>query len=128
MATYQGYNLKINGIVIPNSMIVPGSYTHVAEKRIRSDRTDANGIHRFKYHKTPRNKIAFTIKEGTKEEYDTVRPALENKNNVPVKFWSEDDNDYMTGTFEMKAPSWQHKFENESTFYYAETTIELEEH
>ncbi len=128
MGTYLGYNLKIGGVTIPNTIIVPGSYQQTPEKRIRSDRTDANGIHHFKYHSTLRHKIQFTIKKRTKTEHDTIRAALSSRNGITVKFWSEDDDDYLTGTFEMDAPVWIHQYSDSGTFYYAETPIVLTEH
>lgn len=128
MATYNGYNVKIGATQIPNAIIKPGSYTHTPEKRIRSERTDANGIHHFKYFSTLRHRISFTIKAATKEQFDTIRTALASRNGVTVKFWDEDSNDYLTGTFEMKAPAFTQSFANTSTYYLDEIPIELIQH
>lgn len=127
MGTYLGYNLKIDGVTVPNAAIVPGSYIQTPEKRIRSERTDANGIHHFKYHNSLRHKITFTLKKRTKAEHDSIKAAFAFRNGVTVKFWSEDDDDYLTGTFEMDAPAWGHQCDG-VTFYYSETPIVLTEH
>lgn len=128
MGTYSGYNVKIGAVQIPNAIIKPGTYSHIPEKRIRSERTDANGIHHFKYFSTLRHKISFTIKTATKEQFETIRLALTSRNGITVKFWDEDSNDYLTGTFEMKAPAFTHSFSDSSTFYLGEIPIELTEH
>lgn len=128
MGTYSGYDIKIGAVQIPNAIIKPGTYSHIPEKRIRSERTDANGIHHFKYFSTLRHRISFTIKTATKEQFETIRLALASRNGITVKFWDEDSNDYLTGTFEMKAPAFTHSFSNGSTFYLGEIPIELTEH
>ena len=128
MAAYAGYNLKIDGVTVPNSIIKLGTYQHTPQKRVRSERTDANGIHHFKYYNTLRHRITFTVKAGTKAEYDSVKSAFASRNGVTVKFWDEDSEDYLTGTFEMNAPTWTHAYSDSSTFYYAEAQIELIQH
>lgn len=128
MATYGGYNLKINNVTVPNNVIKIGTYVHTPEKRVRSERVDANGIHHKKFYSTLRHKITFTIKAGTKDEYDTIKSALATRNNVTVKFWDEDSADYLTGTFDITAPAWAHSYENSTTYYFAETPIELIQH
>lgn len=125
---YGGYNLKINNVTIPNNLIKLGTYQHVPEKRIRSERRDANGVYHYKYYPTPRHRITFTLKAGTKSEYDTIRSAFASRNNVTVRFWNEDTEDYATGTFEMSSPTWTHSFDDTSSFYYADTPIELVQH
>lgn len=122
---YAGYNLKINGVVIPNAIIRSGSYEHVPMKRLRSDREDANGIHHMKFYPTARHKITFTIKERTRGQHETIRAAFGTRNGATVKFWSEDDDDYLTGTFDISAPAWQHSYDSNETFYYADSKIEL---
>lgn len=128
MATYGGYNVKIGATTISNSIIKPGTYSHKPEKRIRSDRTDANGIHHFKYFSTLRHRISFTIKAATKEQFETVRAALASRSGLTVKFWDEDSNEYLTGTFEMNAPAFTQSFADTSTFYLEEIPIELIQH
>ncbi len=125
---YNGYNVKVNNIVIPNSCMVVGSYVHTPRKRIRSERKDANGINHYKYFPTLQHYISFKIKAGTKAEYDTLRTALGTRNNAPVTFYDEDSDSYISGTFEMTAPDWGHSYSDNLKFYYAETPIELIEH
>ena len=128
MATYGGYNVKIGNTAIPNNIIKPGTYSHTPEKRLRSERTDANGIHHFKYFSTLRHRISFTIKASTKAQYDTIRTLLASRSGLTVKFWDEDTEDYIQGTFEMKAPAFNHSFDGSSTYYFGEIPIELVQH
>lgn len=95
--SYNGYLLKVDGVIFPNSLIAFGSFSIIPNQRqdLDSYRDSTGYLHRNILPHMP-SKIEFT----TKALHDADRAALENilknRDEFTLEYW---DTAYKTGIF-----------------------------
>lgn len=94
---YQGYLLKVNGVIFPNNLIAFGSFSITPSQRQDQDsyRDSTGYLHRnILPHKV--TKIEFNTKllhESNKEELENI---LQGRDEFTLEYWNSG---YQTGTF-----------------------------
>ncbi|WP_277405499.1 DUF6711 family protein [Lacrimispora xylanisolvens] len=94
---YQGYLLKVNGVIFPNNLIAFGSFSITPNQRQDQDsyRDSTGYLHRnILPHKV--TKIEFNTKllhESDKAELETI---LQGRDEYALEYWNSG---YQTGTF-----------------------------
>lgn len=128
--SYNGYSVKIGNVTIPNSAIVPGSYSLTSELRVKKKTTTSTGLTKIKYYNNagPLHVIKFTIKPGTASEQAVIRAALASKTSKSVTYFNDDTGSYSSGTFWIKDVTWTHSYENNSEVFYDKVTVTLSEY
>ncbi|MTK08456.1 MAG: hypothetical protein F8N38_15400 [Hungatella sp.] len=95
--SYQGYLLKVNGVIFPNNLIAFGSFSITPNQRQDQDsyRDSTGYLHRnILPHKV--TKIEFNTKllhESDKAELETI---LQGRDEYALEYWNSG---YQTGTF-----------------------------
>lgn len=91
---YEGYRVKVNNIIIPDSMIAKGSYSFQSTSRVIDSYYDATGaLHEEKSPHT-RAVIKFSIREHSSDEHSNIMAAFLLRENVPVVYWDDATSTY----------------------------------
>lgn len=93
---YIGYRLKINNVVLPNSMIAKGTYNAVDAKRVVETWKDANLIeHEITVDQT-KAKISFSFREHDSDEHGDFVAFLQDSDDITVEYYSDRYDTYKT--------------------------------
>lgn len=123
--SYAGYRLIINGTTIYNSMIAPGTYQFVKNKRKVATWEDANLIEHQELLSNRKVNISFNLRIRTLEEQIAWAGIFALQENIPVTYWDDYDGEYKTGSFYMAAPKITHKTTAAGRILYNPTAINL---
>ncbi len=95
--SYQGYLLKVDGVVFPNSLIAFGSFSIIPNQRqdLDSYRDSTGLLHRNILPHMP-SKIEFTTKILHDADRAIMENILKNRDEFALEYW---DTEYKTGTF-----------------------------
>lgn len=126
---YDGYRIKINGVILPNEYIIATSWSNVyGEKRKLEEYNDAYGERHTKYAEHVRTSISFHIIERDVVKNLLIMPFFESKEHVLVEYYNDLTGTYETGDFSLNDPKIETKYVNDNTIWYKETAIEYEEY
>lgn len=125
---YSQYRVKINGLVIPETLIARGSYNFVKESRVIRSYTDANGTKHEDVYEDKKASIKFSLRERNLLEQLQLMGLFDKTENVPVEYWDDYSCIYQTGVFKMKAPQINHKNAVGENIEYNSTPIQLDEY
>lgn len=95
--SYQGYLLKVDGIIFPNSLIAFGTFSITPNQRqdLDSYRDSTGYLHRNILPHMP-SKIEFTTKVLHDADRATLENILKTRDEFTLEYW---DTEYKTGTF-----------------------------
>lgn len=95
--SYQGYLLKVDGIIFPNSLIAFGAFSITPNQRqdLDSYRDSTGYLHRNILPHMP-SKIEFTTKVLHDADRATLENILKTRDEFTLEYW---DTEYKTGTF-----------------------------
>ena len=128
MSAYNGYRLKINGVIVPNVIMSRGTWSASNKKRLVSSWTDANGVlHEYYYDKKQAN-ISFTLREHTVEEHDSFITYFTDHTHVAVEYWDDDTAGYLTFDGKIEDIDWSHNIALENEIRYNPTEISILEY
>lgn len=125
---YNGYRIKINGIIVDNNIISRGSYSLQKKKRVLAEYYDANGDRHEETSPREKAEISFTIRERTTKEQSGLSGIWEVCENILVEYWNDKTATYETGLFKMESPVFKHRNTLGGTINYDRTTISLREY
>lgn len=94
---YQGYLLKVDGVIFPNSLIAFGTFSIMPNQRqdLNSYRDSTGYLHRNVLpHKI--TKIEFTTKVLHSDDKIMLQGILKNREEYQLEYWNDE---YQTGTF-----------------------------
>jgi len=103
--SYQGYLLKVNGVIFPNDLISHGSFSVAPNQRqdLDSYRDSTGYLHRnILPHKV--TKIEFTTKLLHEVDKMALESHLQNRDEFTLEYWN---NGYQTGTFYCPDPKFE---------------------
>lgn len=94
---YQGYLLKVDGIIFPNSLISHAGFSITPDQRqdLDSYRDSTGLLHRNILPHKP-CKIEFTTKVLHETDRENLKNILQNRDKFTLEYW---DAEYRTGTF-----------------------------
>lgn len=127
-SNYLGYRVKINNVIIDNTMISRGSYSCKKARRVVNSWEDALKITHEKYAPSSKATIRFNLRERNLAEQASLASAFSTLVNVPVVYWDDLAAEYASGTFKITEPDFSNSFASSSDIEYGETTIELTEY
>lgn len=95
--SYQGYLLRVDGIIFPNSLIAFGTFSITPNQRqdLDSYRDSTGYLHRNILPHMP-SKIEFTTKVLHDADRVVLENILKNRDEFTLEYW---DTEYRTGTF-----------------------------
>ena len=95
--SYQGYLLKVDGNIFPNSLIAFGTFSITPNQRqdLDSYRDSTGYLHRNILPHKP-SKIEFTTKVLHDADRVELESILKNRDSYALEYW---DTEYRTGTF-----------------------------
>lgn len=125
---YNGYRVKINGHIVSNNMIAKGSYSQKKADRVIDEWNDADDVQHTVAMKNKRVTITLQLREHDLTEHAAFAALTENTLNVPVEYYDDQTQVYLTGTFRMKEVTFEHGEATDKTIRYSETEIELTEY
>lgn len=95
--SYQGYLLKVDGVIFPNDLISHGSFSITSDQRqdLDSYRDSTGLLHRnILPHKV--TKIEFTTRVLHSSDRRYLESILRNRDEFQLEYWNDE---YRTGTF-----------------------------
>lgn len=125
---YEGYRIKINGVIIRNDMIAKGSYAFRRGCRVLASYYDATG--RLHEEKSPHKSavINFTIRERSAEEHKAVMAAFEVRDEVTVVYWDDEASAYQTAVCKINDLNIAHLSTYGGNIQYAGMPVTIEEY
>ena len=127
MSEYLGYRVIIDGITIPETMIVKRSFGTTPQERLAGSWVDANLISHDEVNDNPKVVVAFTLRKRTLSDHETYTELFEDFNNKMVTYWDDRSCTYKTGRFKMARPNFVSYVEG-NELYYDPTQIQLTEY
>lgn len=127
MSEYLGYRVIVNGITIPETMMIRESFATTPGERVIYTWVDANQITHEEVSETPKMYVEFTIRRRTLEEHEEILDAFEAFQNVYVTYWDDRSCSYKQGLFKMDPPQFVTYVERDE-LWYAPTAIRLTEY
>ncbi len=125
---YNGYRIKINGIIVSDNFISEGSYSAQKVKRVLDEYHDAYGVeHEFISPHKP-VEISFSIRERSMAEQAKLSALFNQYENVPVEYWDDVKCEYKSGNFKMEQPTFSHANTRGGSIKYKKTNIKLMEY
>ena len=118
----------IGSTTVTDSLIQKGSYSFIKNKRSAGKWQNANGINDENLFGPKKVTIAFSLRERSLAEHESIKGIFADQEHVSVTYWDDYDCVYRTGDFEMKAPQIQHRSVILDGINYAATPITLEEY
>lgn len=124
---FEGYRLKINGVVYPNSNMQRGSYSITEQKRVVEIWTDANLVEHEITTGVTKAVISFAIRQHDGEEHDAIVNALKPENGLQIEYWSDLHGEYKTGVFRRSDVAFRHRNVIGSNVVYDAAQVTLTE-
>jgi len=127
MSDYLGYRVIVNGITIPETMMIRESFSTTPGERVIYTWVDANQFTHEEVSETPKMSIEFSIRRRTLAEHEALLDAFEFFQNVYVTYWDDRSCTYKTGLFKMDPPQFV-TFVEMDELWYSATAIQLTEY
>lgn len=128
MANYNRYRLRIGDHLIDDSMIQRGSYSFKKEDRVIDSYTDADmRLHEIVANH-PRVVILFSFREHDSSEHLSFARCINNKNNVEVQYWDDEEEMYLDGNFKIDAVEFSHRNIHGDNILYNSANVKLTEY
>ena len=124
---YEGYRLKINGVIFPDSYMEKGSYQQTAGKRVVEIWRDANLVEHEITTGVEKAEISFSVREHSTDEHDDLIYLLRPENGLQIEFWDDLLGDYRTGSFRRSKITFKHRNVDAGGVVYAATPVTLTE-
>lgn len=124
---YEGYRLKINGVIYPDRNMAKGSYQMTAGKRVVEIWKDANQVEHEITTGTGKAEISFSVREHSTDEHDGLIYLLRPENGLQIEYWDDLQGEYRTGTFRRSKITFKHRNVDAGGVVYAETPVTITE-
>ena len=123
---YQGYRLKINDLVISDTMIKKGSYNSKSTNRVLASYYDAAGGYHEELAPEPKMEINFSFRMHEMEEHAAFLAPFGTGRNVFVEYWHDMSGEYREGMFRVEDMKIPHK-SAAGRIRYGEIAVKLKE-
>lgn len=121
--SYQGYRIKIGGMIFPNTYMQKGSWSCIRERKVLDKYEDAAGVTHIEYYPDKKVSISFKLKEHDSQEHLTIADYFINKDNVEIEYWSDDDEKYYTAECYIDDITWKHTGVAEKVINYESVDV-----
>lgn len=126
--TGQGYVLKVNGNIFPNTLLAPGGYSNIPDRRLdKNSYTDARGVTRRNILPVKRTTVKIRTKDDlTQGQKLIVQSFFPNRDKVVCEVWNDERNAYQTITAYVPDVEYTIKhIDRDGKFYYNAIEFEL---
>ena len=120
---YQGYRLKIDGVVFPNSYIAKGSYSAVDKKRVVETWVDANQVEHEVTTGQAKANIAFSLIEHNSEKHSELMKFFQKDDDIRVEFYNDRTDAYRVANCRLVDISFSHSNTYGGKVQYNSTAI-----
>lgn len=122
---YNGYKLKIDGVVFPNSYIAKGTYYAVNKKRVVEIWKDANQVEHEITAGTPKANISFSLIEHDSTTHSKMIAFFQKEDDIVVEFYDDKKDTYREAICRLEAIKWGHRSSYGGKIQYKATAITL---
>lgn len=125
---YEGYRLKINGVVFPNTFMAKGTWQCLPNKRrlVNSYHTADGKRHDF-YHPKAKADIRFSIRKHNLADHEQIAAFFREKYKVSITFWCDDTCAYETRICKIGDVTWTQENALSDDIFYNATSIVITE-
>jgi hypothetical protein len=126
--TGNGYVLKVNGNIFPNSLLAPNGYSNIPDRRQdKNSYTDGRGITHRNILPVKRTTVKIrTIDDLTYGQKLIVQAFFPNRDKVECEVWNDEQNTYQTITAYVPDVEYTIKhIDKDGNFYYNAVEFEL---
>lgn len=126
--TGNGYILKVNGNIFPNSLLAPGGYSNIPDRRQdKNSYTDGRGVTHRNILPVKRTTVKIrTIDNLTYGQKLIVQAFFPNRDKVECEVWNDEQNTYQTITAYVPDVEYTIKhIDKDGNFYYNAVEFEL---
>lgn len=125
---YEGYRLKINGVIFPNTYMVKGSWKCLPNKRrLVNSYYTADGKRHEIFSPVTKVDIRFSIRESNMDDHVKIAAFFTEKENVQVTFWNDTTCVYETRTCKISDISWASTALGSTLLYHAASVVITED-
>lgn len=94
---YEGYRLKINDVIFPNTFMAKGTWKCKPGKRRELDSYyTADGKRHIIYHHASKLEIGFNIREHNLADHEQIAPFFRELEKVSITAWDDTACEYVT--------------------------------
>jgi len=104
---YNGYRLKINNEIVPNSYISKGSFQSSEEYRVLRTWTDARHIDHEDVSSRKRFVCSFSFREHLSDEHSEFARLITQRT-ATIDYYDDDTDTYKKAVCRIEAPAWSH--------------------
>lgn len=122
---YNGYKLKIDGVVFPNNYMAKGTYNAIDKKRVVETWKDANQVEHEITTGTPKANITFSLIEHDSTTHSKMIAYFQKKDDIVVEFYDDGKDAYRTAICRLEAIKWSHRSSYGGKIQYKATAISL---
>ena len=126
--TGQGYVLKVNDNIFPNTLLAPGGYSNIPDRRQdKNSYTDGRGVTHRNILPVKRTTVKIrTIDDLTYGQKLIVQAFFPNRDKVECEVWNDEQNTYQTITAYVPDVEYTIKhIDKDGNFYYNAVEFEL---
>lgn len=125
---YNGYRIKVNGIIFPNRFISKGTFSFVPSERIVNEWEDADLIKTKYVTENKRAIISFSVIEHESgDDHTEIMDILNVDGVVELEYYNDRSDSYETGEFYMSDITFSHLDTPAGKILYGATPILFEE-
>lgn len=125
---FNGYRMKINGVVFNDSYVHKGSYSAVRKKRVITRWTDANLTEYELDAPTKKAIIKFELREHSSSEHADIIALLQEDDYIHINYYADDIDDYVDGIFRREDITFNHKNVVGGEIIYERAAVTFTEH
>lgn len=126
--TGNGYVLKVGSSIFPNSLLAPGGYENVPDRRQdKNSYTDGNGVTHRSILPVKRTTVKITTRdELTYGEKLIVQAFFPNRDRVTAQVWNDERNSYQTMISYVPDVTYKIvRIDKDGNFYYSGLELEF---
>ena len=117
---YEGYRLKINGVIFPNTSMTKDSWKCLTDKRrLLASYYTADGKRHEIFSPATKLEINFTVRDHFLADHEEIAKFFLVKNKVPITFWNDNTCEYETRVCKINDMTWVTNALGNDLFYKA---------
>lgn len=119
---YEGYRLKINDVIFPNTFMAKDTWKCIPDKRRTLDSYyTADGKRHRIYSPATKLEISFNIREHNLADHEQIISFFQKQEDVPVTAWDDKACEYVTRVCAIDDITWASKATGNDLLYKAVT-------
>lgn len=122
---YNGYRLKIDGVILPNSMIAKGSYSAKDDARVVETWTDGYLVEHQIISDNRKARIRFSMIEHDSTNHADFIAYLQKNDDISVEFYNDRTDSYRTANCRLSPLQFSGRSSYGGKLQYNKTAIEF---